>query len=178
MIKKEHTGPLAFIVLIGAALLLLNFETIPKGVTPVSPFEKERYMGTWYEIARLESGYGKGLSQVTTEYSPHKDGSIHMITRGYDAVMGEWKEIRGKAEFVGSETEGKLKVFFFGPFYSGYNVIAIDPHYRYALVAGRNHKHMWLLSRGKTIPGEVLEDYLAQAKELGYDISRLTWTEQ
>lgn len=83
-----------------------------------------------------------------------------------------------KAKFVSAPDIAKLKVSFFGPFYSGYNVIAIDPDYQYALVCGKNRDYLWILSRQKNIPETIKEDYLQKAKELGFDVSRLLWVEQ
>jgi len=92
-------------------------------------------------------------------------------------VKHEWKQAIGKAKFVGEENVAMLKVSFFGPFYSGYNVIALDEDYQYALVAGKNLKYLWILARGTTIPDEVRERYLQLAREIGYDTSELIWVE-
>ena len=78
-------------------------------------------------------------------------------------------------KFAGDSNEGKLKVSFFGPFYSGYNIIALDSDYKYALVAGKSLKYLWLLSREKTMPQDVKEEYLKKAKDLGYNTSELIW---
>jgi len=84
----------------------------------------------------------------------------------------------GKAKFVDADTIGKLKVSFFGPFYAGYNVIAIDEAYKYALVAGKNHKYLWLLSREKTMPDNIKQEYLSIAKKTGYHVDDLVWVAQ
>ena len=91
---------------------------------------------------------------------------------------GKWKESIGKAKFVGSSSVGELKVSFFGPFYSGYNVIKIDPDYNHVLVVGENYNYLWILSRTKTIPEEVKKDYVDFAKSLGFDMNKLVWTKQ
>ncbi|MBS1530836.1 MAG: lipocalin family protein [Bacteroidetes bacterium] len=152
--------------------------SIPKGAVAVHPFKKEKYLGTWYEIARFDFRFEKGLSHVTANYSLSSPGVIRVDNRGYDDANKRWKESIGKAKFVESEDVARLKVSFFGPFYGGYNVIALDDQYRYALVAGNDLDYLWILSREKTIPQAVKDDYLAKAKSLGYDTGKLIWTNQ
>lgn len=172
------TGALIAIGLLASAFSLKTKRTIPEGAHAVTPFDADKYLGTWYEIARFDFKFEKGLSKTTANYSLNDDGSIHVINRGYDAKKGKWKESVGKAVFVEEPDVAMLKVSFFGPFYSGYNVAALDPDYKYALVIGRNLDYMWLLSREKTMPEKVKDKYLEIAKGIGYDISRLMWVEQ
>ena len=132
------TGALIAIGLLASAFSLKTKRTIPEGAHAVTPFDADKYLGTWYEIARFDFKFEKGLSKTTANYSLNDDGSIHVINRGYDAKKGKWKESVGKAVFVEEPDVAMLKVSFFGPFYSGYNVAALDPDYKYALVIGRN----------------------------------------
>jgi apolipoprotein D and lipocalin family protein len=90
---------------------------IPKGLKPVSGFDGGRYMGKWYEIARLDHSFERNLSNVNAMYTVKEKGEITVINQGYNEKSGEWKQIEGKARFVGDETVGSLKVSFFGPFY-------------------------------------------------------------
>ena len=152
-------------------------DTTPEGVVPVKPFNIERYMGKWYEIARLDFKYERDLNNVTAQYTLNPNGTVKVVNRGYNYKKNEWKEAKGKAKFAGSRDEAKLKVSFFGPFFSGYNVIAIDPGYKYALIAGESLEYLWLLSREKTMPEEIKLAYLEKAKVIGYDISNLVWVE-
>lgn len=165
---------------IGACALLFEAckVTIPKGAVAVKPFEKEKYLGKWYEIARMDFKFEKNLSNVTAEYSAGEEGMIVVKNRGYDTVKNIWKESIGKAKSVRDPQEARLKVSFFGPFYAGYNVIAIDKDYRYALVAGNNLKYLWILSRTPEIPEQVKEDYMQKARVLGYATNELVWTLQ
>ena len=142
------------LALIAASLLIsgCNSSTIPESATAVKPFDIKRYTGKWYEIARLDFKQERGLNNTTADYSSTDTDKIKVVNRGYDRAKGEWKEATGKAKFAGATDEAKLKVSFFGPFYSGYNVIAIDDDYRYALVAGESLKYLWLLSRETTMP--------------------------
>lgn len=149
--------------------------TIPEKVTAVAPFEKSRYLGKWYEIARFDFRFEKDLNNTTATYSLNKDGSISVTNRGFNTVSKEWSQVEGKAKFVGSDTIAMLKVSFFGPFYGGYNVLAIDPAYTYALVCGNNHDYLWILSREKSIPEEIKTSYLAIAQKNGFDTSKLLW---
>jgi apolipoprotein D and lipocalin family protein len=151
--------------------------TIPEGVTAVAPFTKEKYLGKWYEIARLDFKYERNLNNTTAEYLLNEDGTIKVLNRGYNVKSKEWEQATGKAKFVNDEKVAMLKVSFFGPFYSGYNVIAIDPHYKYSLVAGESLKYLWILSREKTIPEDVKMNYINIAKKAGYTTSDLIWIE-
>src|SRR5690606_15589272 len=135
--------------------LLRTGVSIPKGAHAIRPFDLKKYIGKWYEIARLDMRFEKNLNNVTAEYSLNEDGSVRVDNRGYDYLSDKWKESIGKARFVHTPDEGRLKVSFFGPFYSGYNVIALDPGYRYALVAGSNLNYLWILSREPGIPTSV-----------------------
>lgn len=169
---------LAGAVVIVMGLSISSCVSIPKGATPVSNFKKDRYLGLWYEIARLDFKFEKGLDYVTATYSFENNNYIRVFNKGYKAKKQKWVQSVGKAKFVGPETQGRLKVSFFGPFYGGYNVIEIDDNYTYALVAGNNLKYLWLLSRVKNMPEEIKKSYLAKAKALGYAVDKLIWTKQ
>lgn len=167
--------------LIGAMVTALAFlsscATIPKGAAAIGSFDKAKYLGKWYEIARYDFVFEKNLNNTTAEYGLREDGKISVVNRGYNYVTKKFSQANGKAKFRGADTVGELEVSFFGPFYAAYNVIAIDKDYKYALVAGKNLKYLWILSREKTIPGEVKENYLSVAKSIGYDTSKLIWVE-
>jgi apolipoprotein D and lipocalin family protein len=154
---------------------LYSCSTIPNGAVAVKPFDKERYLGKWYEIARKDFKYERDLSNTTAEYSLNDNGTIKVVNQGYNTKKGEWTQAIGKAKFVGEENIAKLKVSFFGPFYSGYNVIAIDDEYKYALVAGESLKYLWILSREINIPVEIKDKYLKIAEEIGYNTADLIW---
>lgn len=151
--------------------------TIPKGVVAVQPFVKENYLGKWYEIARIDFKYEKDLNNTTAEYSLNTDGTIKVVNKGYNTKKEKWQEAVGKAKFVGDDNLAMLKVSFFGPFYSGYNVIALDADYNHALIAGESHKYLWILSREPSIPDEVKQKYLKVAQDFGYNTSDLLWVE-
>ena len=109
-------------------LLILTFlfsgcSGIPDGIEPVANFEVKRYLGKWYEIARLDHSFERGLSNITAEYSVREDGNLRVLNRGYNIKKKKWQDAEGKAKFTGSSDIGSLKVSFFGPFYGGYNII-------------------------------------------------------
>ncbi len=158
-------------------LLLVGCVTIPEGATAVQSFDAKKYLGKWYEIARFDFRFERNLNNVTANYSQNPDGSIKVVNRGYNYVEKKWEEVEGKAKFVESPDIARLKVSFFGPFYSAYNVIALDEQYRYALVAGKDLDYLWFLSRETTMPDEVKKDYLNRAAAVGYDTTRLIWVE-
>lgn len=149
--------------------------TIPKGAKAVTPFDKQKYLGKWYEVARLDFKFERNLNNVTAEYSLIDDNTIKVVNKGYNTKNDKWVDVTGKAKFVGDDNVAMLKVSFFGPFYSGYNVIALDDEYKYALVAGKNLKYLWILSREKTIPDYIKKEYLRIAEEIGYNTADLIW---
>ncbi|MDX1379778.1 MAG: lipocalin family protein [Xanthomonadales bacterium] len=152
---------------------------MPDGVRPVTGFELDRYLGTWYEIARLDHSFERGLTRVTAEYSLRDDGGVRVVNRGYDAAAGEWREAVGKAYFVDSDKLGYLKVSFFGPFYGSYVVFELDQDdYRYAFVAGPDRSYLWLLARTPTIDEGLRQRFVDRAAELGFDTGALIFVEQ
>lgn len=156
---------------------LFSCATIPKGAEAVKSFDKEKYLGKWYEIARLDFKYERDLNNTTAEYSINENGTIKVDNQGYNTKEKKWEQAIGKAKFVGDDSVAKLKVSFFGPFYSGYNVVAIDSEYKYALIAGANLNYLWILSRETKIPEDVKNNYLNIAKEIGYNTDDLLWIE-
>ena len=160
-------------------LLLAACTSVPEGITPVSHFQLDRYLGKWYEIARLDHSFERGLSDVSAQYRRLPDGKVEVINRGYRAEKGDWKEAIGKAVFIGDPTLGSLKVSFFGPFYGGYHVAALDERdYRWSLVVGPSRDYLWILARERRLPADVREQLLKKASQLGFDISRLIWVGQ
>ncbi|WP_353183678.1 lipocalin family protein [Parapedobacter lycopersici] len=171
-------GYIGALALAGAGVMLYQSrKTIPEKAQPVQPFDVKRYLGKWYEIARIDHRFERNLNNVTAEYGQAANGRIRVLNRGFNTKTDRWEQAEGKAMFVGNTAEARLKVSFFGPFYSGYNVIAIDPDYRYALVAGENLRYLWMLSRETTIPDTIRDKYLQVARSVGYDTGTLTWTE-
>ena len=150
---------------------------IPQGAVAVKPFDAGKYLGKWYEIARMDFRFERGLNNTTANYSMNEDGSIRVENRGYLASKKQWKQAVGKAKWVGASDEARLKVSFFGPFYGGYNVIALDDQYQYALVAGNNLDYLWILSRKTTIPETTRQAYLQLAQSLGFDTAALIWVD-
>lgn len=171
--KKSITTLIACV----SALLLNACAVMPGGAKPITSFQKEKYLGKWYEIARLDFKFEKDLNNTTANYSVNEDGSIRVQNRGFNYKTKEWKEAIGKAKFREDDTIAKLKVSFFGPFYASYNVIALDEDYKYALICGKNLDYLWILSREKTIPEEIKQSYLKIASDLGYNVNDLIWVE-
>ena len=160
-----------------ACALVAGCAQIPDGVEPVGGFDAERYLGTWYEIARLDHSFERGLSKVTATYTARDDGGIDVLNRGFDATKGEWDEASGRARFVGARDVGQLKVSFFGPFYGGYNVVDLDPSYEYSLVVGPNRSYLWILARQPDPPRAEVERLVARAKAMGFDTSQLVFVQ-
>jgi apolipoprotein D and lipocalin family protein len=158
-------------------LFLGACSSIPEKAVAVHPFDINQYMGKWYEIARFDFRFERDLNQTTATYSMNKDGSVKVLNRGYNYLTKKWKEAEGKAKFAGSDTVAMLKVSFFGPFYAGYNVLALDSNYQYALVGGSSLDYLWILAREKTIPDSIKTAYLKIAQDIGYDTQKLLWVE-
>lgn len=152
-----------------ALTLLTGCATLPKNITPVDDFTAERYLGLWYEIARLDHSFERGLSHVTAHYNWRDDGGIEVINRGYSLEKSAWKEAKGKAYLAGKADQGFLRVSFFGPFYGAYVVCALDrDHYRYALVCGPSTSYLWILARTPTLDEATVGMLVAHAESLGY----------
>lgn len=159
-------------------LALAGCTGLPAGVQPVSGFQAERYLGTWYEIARLDHGFERGLSRVTAAYSARGDGGIDVVNRGWLAEGAVWKEARGKAYFVDGPDKGYLKVSFFGPFYGSYAVLELDRQdYRYALVSGPSRSYLWLLARSPTLDAATRDRLVGRAAALGFDTTQLIFVD-
>jgi len=159
-------------------LLLLPFGAsctgVPEGVETIEGFELERYLGTWYEIARLDHRFERGLSAVTATYSMRDDGGVKVLNKGYNAEDEEWDEAIGKAYIVDKPDVGQLKVSFFGPFYGGYNIIELDKeNYEYSLVAGPDRSYLWILARSPDLDEAVVKRLVDKAKQLGFSTDEL-----
>lgn len=172
---KTENKILIAVFSIGVAVLLNSCASIPKKAKAVQNFEINKYLGTWHEIARFDFRFEKDLNNVSAQYSLDEKGNVKVLNSGYNPLKGEWKRADGLAKFRGEKDIAKLKVSFFGPFYSGYNVIALDENYRYALIAGKSLDYLWILSRTKDIPEDVKNSYLQIAEEIGYDTTKLIW---
>lgn len=165
------------VVLIAIMVLLGGCLGMPQTVTPVNNFELDRYLGTWYEVARLDHSFERGLGQVSAEYRLKEDGGVQVINRGFNRKDQQWQEAQGKAYFVQSPSQGYLKVSFFGPFYGSYVVFELDSNYQYAFVSGPDTDYLWLLSRTPTVTDDVMERFVALSKEKGFDTTKLIYVE-
>jgi len=161
-----------------ATAILGGCASVPEGLHPVADFQVGRYLGTWYEISRLDHSFERGLSKVTAEYFTRDDGSIQVVNRGYDAQRGKWREARAVARFVGPSDVASLKVTFFWPFSGAYHVIALDREgYTYAMVTSSSRSYLWILARQKTLEPAVRDDLLAKAKAWGFKTEELIFVE-
>ena len=151
---------------------------IPDGISPVKDFSLDRYLGKWYEIARLDHSFERGLDSITAEYTLKDDGGVKVINRGYSAEDKTWNEAEGKAYFVGAPDEAYLKVSFFGPFYGSYIVFELDKeNYQYAFVSGPDKTYLWLLARTPEVDKALIERFKTRARELGFATDKLIFVE-
>ena len=163
--------------LLGSSIVSMTLLTgctgIPDGTQPVTDFELDRYLGQWFEIARLDHSFERGLDCVTATYSLRDDGGVRVINRGYNLEEQEWDEAEGRAYFIDDESVGRLKVSFFGPFYGGYNVLELDEEYQWALVAGPNRDYLWILSRTAEMDSATEDRLRQRAAELDFATEEL-----
>jgi len=153
--------------------ILSSCTGIPKGVSAVDSFELERFLGKWYEIARLDHRFERGLEAVTAEYSLLDNGDVRVFNSGYSLEKKERVDAEGKAKFVDSSNTGHLKVSFFGPFYGSYVVFELDENYEYAFVSGYNKKYLWLLARTPDLDQSIIDTFKSQAADLGFPTDEL-----
>jgi apolipoprotein D and lipocalin family protein len=162
------------ILIISLVFILGGCATIPSGVEAVGDFDSSRYGGRWYEIARLDHSFERGLNNVSATYTSRSDGGIDVLNKGFDSRSGKWKEARGRGYFLKDRTVGRLKVTFFWPFYGGYNVISLDrENYSYALVCGPNRSYLWILGREKILSEEVIDELVKTSRDLGFNTDGL-----
>ncbi|WP_299261229.1 lipocalin family protein [uncultured Kushneria sp.] len=160
--------------LLGSLASAMGGETgMPSGCRAVEDFELKRYLGLWYEIARLNHSFERGLEQVTAHYAMRDDGGVAVTNRGFNPEDGEWDEAEGKAFFEEGPTIGRFRVSFFGPFYAGYNILWLDDDYEHAIVAGPNHGFLWLLARSPSITSDMYEHMVNLARQSGFDTEAL-----
>jgi len=168
--------PYKFLSVVFFAVVMVGCTGLPKGIEPVREFELERYQGLWYEIARLDHRFERGLSRVTAEYSIARPGRVEVRNRGYNASDAEWKDIVGKAKFKSAPDVGHLLVSFFGPIYGSYVVFQLDD-YRHAFVAGNSRKYLWFLSRTPNVSDAEKKAFVDRAEALGFSSNKLVWVD-
>lgn len=167
------------LILFMSLLIISSCVGIPESVTPVNNFDLNRYLGKWYEIARLDHSFERGLEQVSAEYSLREGGGVVVKNRGYSTDKQKWKEATGKAFFVSEEDKGHLKVSFFGPFYGSYIIFELDEEdYQYAFISGPNMDNLWFLSRTQTVTQEMINHFTKQASALGFNTNELIFVNQ
>jgi len=160
-------------------LLLCGCARIPHGVVAVTGFDVQRYLGTWYEIARLDNSFERGLINTSATYSLNDDGSLRVVNRGFDPKLNKWKQAEGRAYFVSQPDIGRLKVSFFWPFYGGYNIIDLDKqNYSYVLICGNSKTYLWILAREPKLSETVLASLTLKAKGLGFNTDALIYVPQ
>lgn len=166
-------------IFLACIFLLAGCVQVPAGVEPVTGFELQRYLGKWYEVARLDHSFERGLTQVTAEYSLRDDGSVRVLNRGFSVDRKAWDDAEGRARFVERSDIGFLKVSFFRPFYGSYVVFELDrDNYQYAVVAGPDQSYLWILARTPVIDRALQQQLVARAAALGFDTSKLIYVDQ
>ena len=168
-----------FFLLVLMMPMLFGCTGIPDGIKAVDGFEVNRYMGEWYEIARLDHRFERGLNKISATYSLRPDGGVKVINKGWNEAKGKWEEAEGKAYFIDNPEQGRLKVSFFGPFYGGYNIFDLDKkNYAYAMISGPDKSYFWILSRTKQLPKATLKLLIQEAKQSGFATDKLIFVNQ
>lgn len=164
--------------IIVASLVLVSCSGVPESIEPVTGFDLNKYAGKWYEIARLDHRFERGLEKVTATYSINSDGSVRVENRGFSTKSKEWEDAIGKARFAGDTNIGHLKVSFFGPFYGSYIIFDLDKEsYQYSFVTGSQNS-LWFLSRTPEVSDELKDKFLSIVQEAGYNTEELIFVNQ
>jgi apolipoprotein D and lipocalin family protein len=168
-----------------AAMLLAGCATTPPppAVRTVASVDVQRYLGTWYEVARLPNSFqderGRRCVGVTAHYAAREDGQIGVTNRCLDAADGNREVIaRARAYAVDGSGNARLRVTFFWPFYGDYWIIGLDPGYRWAVVGTPSRDYLWILSRAPELRAGDYAQAVAIAREQGFDVTRLQPTPQ
>ncbi|MCW8196500.1 lipocalin [Proteobacteria bacterium 005FR1] len=155
----------------------------PDGIEPVKGLEVQRYLGKWYEIARLDHSFEENLQAVTAEYSRREDGGLKVVNRGFNVETGEWEEALGKAFFVEDPNTGYLKVSFFGPFYGAYVIFELgdlqpgDGEYDYVFLTGNSREYLWLLARTPQVSEQIKAAFVKRSEALGFATENLIFVD-
>jgi apolipoprotein D and lipocalin family protein len=168
------------ILVLLVSFLLTACMGLPDNVKVVERVNASQYLGTWYEIARLDQSFERGLEKITATYTAKDDGGIKVLNRGFNVAKNEWKEAEGKAYFVDAPNAdktntGKLKVSFFGPFYGAYNIITLDANYQHVMICGPDKSYLWILSRAPKLAQPIKQALVAQAKAYGFETGKLIY---
>lgn len=175
MKKEKWLIALAASAGLAAIIYKLISKDIPDGATAVQPFDINRYLGKWYEIARLPNRIERNIKDITDNYSRINDNTFKIVAKGYDTKKGNWREMSGKIKFAAQKGVGMFKVSYLGLFYAAYNVLDIDPHYKYALVSGNRLDYLWILSREPSVPEDIKHQFLLKAMSIGFAVEQLEW---
>ncbi|CAM3455950.1 lipocalin family protein [Arcobacter aquimarinus] len=143
----------------------------------VEKVELNKYLGTWYEIARYEHFFERDCKNVTANYSMMNEETIKVINRCTKIQTNDKKEAIGRAYAI-DESNSKLKVSFFRPFYGDYWVLMLDENYEYAVVGTPSREYLWILARTSKLDEKIKKDILKKLPSLGFDSSKLIWTIQ
>ena len=134
----------------------------------------DKYLGTWYEIARFDHKFERGIQFCKANYSLREDGKVAVLNTGIK--NGEPSEAKGKAKLT--DNPRILRVSFFGPFYGDYRIMLLDKDYQWVLVGGSDDSYLWILSRTPRLTDEMKTTILNEATRRGYDVGKLIWVEQ
>ena len=174
MLRKILT--LFSVVLLSVVLLSVSCtknKTVDTSTVPT--LDINRYLGTWYEIARFQHSFEKDLVGVTATYKYRQDGKIMVVNAGWkDRLEGEYDAAGGVVKVPNPSEPGRLKVSFFLFFYSDYNVMELDTiNYKYALVGSSSPNYLWILAKRPQLDSSIYDMLVQKAKERGYDVSKL-----
>jgi apolipoprotein D and lipocalin family protein len=176
--KRKRFNIMRILILVLILLVISGCLGIPEGIQPVDNFDLNKYLGKWYEIARLDHSFERGLNNVSAEYSMRDDGGVNVLNRGFSIENQEWQQAEGRAYFVEESGKGYLKVSFFRPFYGSYIIFELDKeNYQYAFVCGPDKDYLWLLSRTPTVNKELIDRFIEKSKAFGFEPENLIFVE-
>lgn len=163
-----------FFLMALSAMLFTGCESAKLDNSTVKSVDLNRYLGSWYEIARFDHSFERGMEYAMAHYTMRDDGKIDVLNTGIKD--GRAKDAKGIAKTTNQQ--GLLRVSFFGPFFSDYRIMLLDENYQYVLVGGSTNRFLWILSRTPKLDEATLSLILAEADRRGYDTTRLLWVKQ
>lgn len=176
---KILSGAILTLLVVSLSYLMFGKLGIPDGVTAVTPFDLKRIQGDWYEIARLDHGFEKGLSHVRNHYEIGTDGEFKLENQAFDLRHGTWQNTTGKGALIGDPAVGRLKISYFGPFYGSFNIIALDEKdYKWMMATGPSTHYLWILARDKALDDAVMQNLIRKAVGLGFKLEKLIYVDQ
>lgn len=174
---KILSAAILALLVVSFGYLMFGKLGLPDGLTAVTPFDLRRLEGDWYEIARLDHGFEKGLSHVTHHYKVAEDGTFTLENTSFDDRKGRVTSSSGKGTLIDDSNSGRLKVSYFGPFYGSFNIIALDDDYQWMMATGPSRHYFWIFSRTKSLDDRIMQELIKKAVAAGFKLEKMVYVD-